>query len=173
MQHVRRVSALCVKVDSDTVWNEVHSSSAARLAVGSVVELVFKVASGELKVTVCHCFPSLCFCLYGLIDRAVCLWLHCRMVSLWSGRRDTTQRRALPCETRLCVCPSVFSSFTPVTLALSSNHRGFCYFNSVAIAAKLLQQRLDVSKILIVDWVGIIRHFCIFSSVCLAFNHHC
>uniref|UniRef100_A0A9J8AU20 Histone deacetylase n=1 Tax=Cyprinus carpio carpio TaxID=630221 RepID=A0A9J8AU20_CYPCA len=36
-------------VDSDTVWNEVHSSSAARLAVGSVVELVFKVASGELK----------------------------------------------------------------------------------------------------------------------------
>lgn len=40
-----------VQVDSDTIWNEVHSSSAARLAVGSVVELVFKVASGELKVT--------------------------------------------------------------------------------------------------------------------------
>uniref|UniRef100_A0A9J7ZBJ6 Histone deacetylase n=1 Tax=Cyprinus carpio carpio TaxID=630221 RepID=A0A9J7ZBJ6_CYPCA len=49
VQHVKRVSALSVKVDSDTVWNEVHSSSAARLAVGSVVELVFKVASGELK----------------------------------------------------------------------------------------------------------------------------
>lgn len=32
--------------------------------------------------------------------------------------------------------------------------RGFCYFNSVAIAAKLLQQRLNVSKILIVDWVS-------------------
>lgn len=38
-------------MDSDTIWNEVHSSSAARLAVGSVVELVFKVASGELKVS--------------------------------------------------------------------------------------------------------------------------
>uniref|UniRef100_A0A8C1RP44 histone deacetylase n=1 Tax=Cyprinus carpio TaxID=7962 RepID=A0A8C1RP44_CYPCA len=38
-----------IGVDSDTVWNEVHSSSAARLAVGSVVELVFKVASRELK----------------------------------------------------------------------------------------------------------------------------
>ncbi|KAJ8253077.1 hypothetical protein GJAV_G00208850 [Gymnothorax javanicus] len=38
-----------VGVDSDTIWNEVHSSSAARLAVGSVIELVFKVASGELK----------------------------------------------------------------------------------------------------------------------------
>lgn len=37
-------------MDSDTIWNEVHSSSAARLAVGSVVELVFKVATGELKV---------------------------------------------------------------------------------------------------------------------------
>lgn len=41
---------VCWQVDSDTIWNEVHSSSAARLAVGSVVELVFKVASGELKV---------------------------------------------------------------------------------------------------------------------------
>lgn len=29
---------------------------------------------------------------------------------------------------------------------------GFCYFNSVAIAAKLLQQRLSVSKTLVVDW---------------------
>lgn len=37
---------------------------------------------------------------------------------------------------------------------LSSHCRGFCYFNSVAIAAKLLQQRLDVSKTLIVDWVS-------------------
>lgn len=41
---------MCWQVDSDTIWNEVHSSSAARLAVGSVVELVFKVAMGELKV---------------------------------------------------------------------------------------------------------------------------
>lgn len=29
---------------------------------------------------------------------------------------------------------------------------GFCYFNSVAIAARQLQQKLSVSKILIVDW---------------------
>lgn len=47
------------QVDSDTIWNEVHSSSAARLAVGSVAELVFKVVSGELKVCetvgVCVC----------------------------------------------------------------------------------------------------------------------
>lgn len=31
--------------------------------------------------------------------------------------------------------------------------RGFCYFNSVAIAAKQLQQKLSANKILIVDWV--------------------
>ncbi|XP_012285218.1 histone deacetylase 4 isoform X3 [Orussus abietinus] len=29
---------------------------------------------------------------------------------------------------------------------------GFCFFNSVAIAAKLLQQKLDTRKILILDW---------------------
>lgn len=30
---------------------------------------------------------------------------------------------------------------------------GFCFFNSVAIATRLLQQKLDVRKILILDWV--------------------
>ncbi|KAM7380816.1 hypothetical protein PAMP_004089 [Pampus punctatissimus] len=85
------------EVDSDTIWNEVHSSSAARLAVGSVVELVFKVASGELKNGFAVVRP-------------------------------------------------------PGHHAEESTPMGFCYFNSVAIAAKLLQQRLNVSKILIVDW---------------------
>uniref|UniRef100_A0AAQ4R955 Histone deacetylase n=1 Tax=Gasterosteus aculeatus aculeatus TaxID=481459 RepID=A0AAQ4R955_GASAC len=84
-------------VDSDTIWNEVHSSSAARLAVGSVVELVFKVATGELKNGFAVVRP-------------------------------------------------------PGHHAEESTPMGFCYFNSVAIAAKLLQQRLSVNKILIVDW---------------------
>ncbi|KAM6934532.1 histone deacetylase 4 [Xenentodon cancila] len=86
-----------IGVDSDTIWNEVHSSSAARLAVGSVAELVFKVASGELKNGFAIVRP-------------------------------------------------------PGHHAEESTPMGFCYFNSVAIAAKLLQQRLSVSKILIVDW---------------------
>nr|KAF6469530.1 histone deacetylase 9 [Molossus molossus] len=37
-------------VDSDTIWNELHSSGAARMAVGCVIELASKVASGELKI---------------------------------------------------------------------------------------------------------------------------
>ncbi|XP_063743622.1 histone deacetylase 4 isoform X6 [Eleginops maclovinus] len=86
-----------VGVDNDTIWNEVHSSSAARLAVGSVVELVFKVASGELKNGFAVVRP-------------------------------------------------------PGHHAEESTPMGFCYFNSVAVAAKLLQQRLNVSKVLIVDW---------------------
>ncbi|XP_051986360.1 histone deacetylase 4-like isoform X3 [Xyrauchen texanus] len=86
-----------IGVDSDTIWNEVHSSSAARLAVGSVVELVFKVATGELKNGFAVVRP-------------------------------------------------------PGHHAEESTPMGFCYFNSVAIAAKLLQQRLNVSRILIVDW---------------------
>ncbi|KAJ8403477.1 hypothetical protein AAFF_G00352490, partial [Aldrovandia affinis] len=86
-----------VGVDSDTIWNEVHSSSAARLAVGSVIELVFKVASRELKNGFAVVRP-------------------------------------------------------PGHHAEESTPMGFCYFNSVAIAAKLLQHRLNVSKILIVDW---------------------
>lgn len=45
---------------------------------------------------------------------------------------------------------NTFSSLLPPLIV----SRGFCYFNSVAIAAKLLQQRLNVSKILIVDWVS-------------------
>ncbi|XP_030585205.1 histone deacetylase 7-like isoform X2 [Archocentrus centrarchus] len=36
--------------------------------------------------------------------------------------------------------------------ATHSSPLGFCFFNSVAIAAKQLQQKLSVSKILIVDW---------------------
>uniref|UniRef100_A0A674JL49 Histone deacetylase n=1 Tax=Terrapene triunguis TaxID=2587831 RepID=A0A674JL49_9SAUR len=86
-----------IGVDSDTVWNEMHSSSAVRMAVGCLVELAFKVASGELKNGFAVIRP-------------------------------------------------------PGHHAEESTAMGFCFFNSVAIAAKLLQQKLSVGKILIVDW---------------------
>lgn len=49
-----------LQVDSDTVWNEMHSSAAVRMAVGSVIELAFRVAAGELKVS-----PTLCIAALG------------------------------------------------------------------------------------------------------------
>uniref|UniRef100_A0AAX7TKJ3 Histone deacetylase n=1 Tax=Astatotilapia calliptera TaxID=8154 RepID=A0AAX7TKJ3_ASTCA len=86
-----------VGVDNDTIWNESHTSTASRLAAGSVVELAFRVAKGELKNGFAVVRP-------------------------------------------------------PGHHADPSNPMGFCYFNSVAIAAKQLQHKLSVSKILIVDW---------------------
>ncbi|NWW23572.1 HDAC5 deacetylase, partial [Falcunculus frontatus] len=47
-----------IGVDSDTVWNELHSSSAVRTAVGCLLELAFKVAAGEVKVSACHCHSA-------------------------------------------------------------------------------------------------------------------
>ncbi|KAL0992934.1 hypothetical protein UPYG_G00101130 [Umbra pygmaea] len=86
-----------IGVDSDTVWNEMHSSGAVRMAVGCVIELAFKVASGELKNGFAVVRP-------------------------------------------------------PGHHAEESTAMGFCFFNSVAITAKLLQQKLGVGKILVVDW---------------------
>uniref|UniRef100_A0A7M4E8R4 Histone deacetylase n=1 Tax=Crocodylus porosus TaxID=8502 RepID=A0A7M4E8R4_CROPO len=86
-----------VGVDSDTIWNELHSSNAARWAAGSVTELAFKVAMRELKNGFAVVRP-------------------------------------------------------PGHHADPSTAMGFCFFNSVAIAARQLQQKGKLSKILIVDW---------------------
>ncbi|XP_053280542.1 histone deacetylase 7 isoform X1 [Pleuronectes platessa] len=86
-----------VGVDNDTIWNESHTSTAARMAAGSVVELASRVAKGELKNGFAVVRP-------------------------------------------------------PGHHADPSNPMGFCYFNSVAIAAKQLQHKLSVGKVLIVDW---------------------
>ncbi|XP_060638113.2 histone deacetylase 9 isoform X3 [Anolis sagrei] len=83
-------------VDSDTIWNELHSSGAARMAVGCVIELASKVASGELKNGFAVVRP-------------------------------------------------------PGHHAEESTAMGFCYFNSVAITAKYLRDKLNIGKILIVD----------------------
>lgn len=77
------------------------------------------------------------------------------MVLLWSDHQDTTQRRALQCKASVSASSSqAGKNFSPQLERTSQCccFRGFCYFNSVAIAAKLLQQRLNINKILIVDW---------------------
>ncbi|XP_056445411.1 histone deacetylase 7-like [Gadus chalcogrammus] len=86
-----------VGVDNDTIWNESHTSTASRMAAGSITELAFRVAKGELKNGFAVVRP-------------------------------------------------------PGHHADPSNPMGFCYFNSVAIAAKQLQQKMSASKVLIVDW---------------------
>ncbi|KAG7229706.1 hypothetical protein INR49_012501 [Caranx melampygus] len=86
-----------VGVDVDTVWNELHTSAASRIAAGCVTDLALKVAQGELKNGFAVVRP-------------------------------------------------------PGHHATHSSPQGFCFFNSVAIAAKQLQHKLNVSKILIVDW---------------------
>ncbi|KPP73101.1 hypothetical protein Z043_107842, partial [Scleropages formosus] len=100
-----------VGVDNDTIWNEMHTSTASRMAAGSVTELAFKVAKGELKAS--GSSPS--------------------QLPLDQQRHGILVR-------------------PPGHHADPSNPMGFCFFNSVAIAAKQLQQKLSVSKILIVDW---------------------
>uniref|UniRef100_G3SU19 Histone deacetylase n=1 Tax=Loxodonta africana TaxID=9785 RepID=G3SU19_LOXAF len=86
-----------VGVDTDTIWNELHSSNAARWAAGSVTDLAFKVASRELKNGFAVVRP-------------------------------------------------------PGHHADRSTAMGFCFFNSVAIACRQLQQQGKANKILIVDW---------------------
>ncbi|XP_068119448.1 histone deacetylase 5 isoform X2 [Hyperolius riggenbachi] len=86
-----------IGVDSDTVWNELHSPAAVRTAVGSLIELAFKVAAGELKNGFAVIRP-------------------------------------------------------PGHHAEESVAMGFCFFNSVAITAKLLRQKMNVGRIMIVDW---------------------
>ncbi|KAF6339452.1 histone deacetylase 7 [Rhinolophus ferrumequinum] len=86
-----------VGVDTDTIWNELHSSNAARWAAGSVTDLAFKVASRELKNGFAVVRP-------------------------------------------------------PGHHADHSTAMGFCFFNSVAIACRQLQQQGKASRILIVDW---------------------
>ncbi|XP_059177480.1 histone deacetylase 4-like isoform X3 [Physella acuta] len=86
-----------IGVDSDTVWNEVYTSTAARTAAGCVIELACRVAAGDLKNGFAVVRP-------------------------------------------------------PGHHAEQDTPMGFCYFNSVAIAAKQLKAKMNLQRILIVDW---------------------
>jgi len=39
-----------------------------------------------------------------------------------------------------------------ITFCVTMLFRGFCYFNSIGVAAKLLLERLCLRRVLIVDW---------------------
>ncbi|XP_050438023.1 histone deacetylase 4 isoform X2 [Adelges cooleyi] len=84
-------------VDSDTTWNDLHTASAARMAVGCVVDLAFKTLMGDIKNGFAIVRP-------------------------------------------------------PGHHAEANQAMGFCFFNSIAVACRLLQQRQAVRRILVVDW---------------------
>lgn len=47
-----------IGIDSDTTWNEMHTSGAARMAAGCVIELATRVALKEVKVSSSSSFEN-------------------------------------------------------------------------------------------------------------------
>ena len=47
---------------------------------------------------------------------------------------------------------------------------GFCFFNSVAIAAKAIRDKLNIDKILIVDWVSEILSYIVNTTLLRKLN---
>lgn len=132
-----------VGVDSDTTWNELHTAPAARMAVGCVVDLAMK--------SMCI-YNSFFFFKFknqnSSLNNNFSLNFSFIYYFIVAAMGDMKNGFAV-------VRP-------PGHHAENSQAMGFCFFNSVAIAAKLLQQRLRVRKILIFDWVRASRHFQIF-----------
>lgn len=73
----------------------------------------------------------------------------------------TTQAARLSCGATIEACLAVargeilraFANVRPPGHhAEPDEHMGFCFFNNVSVAAKVVQMRTQVKKILIVDW---------------------
>lgn len=95
-----------------------------------------------------------------------------RTVLLWFGPQDTMQTTPQPCKAREGLrwmrLPGLGQARcgwgggrrgggtgrNGLSGPLFPPPRGFCFFNSVAIACRQLQQQGKASRILIVDWVG-------------------
>ena len=87
---------LGVRDDGDTIWNELHTARACRLAIGNTIELAKNVFDGKLK--------------------------------------------------------NGFAIVRPPGHHAGDKPLGFCYFNTVAIAAKHLTRHRGIQRIAIVDW---------------------
>lgn len=98
-----------------------------------------------------HCSETLCFERQQSVRVVIFLCKYTADINVFALSWRYTLMSRLCSSTacpKLSIIKLIFSLMSLFTF------RGFCYFNSVAIAAKLLQQRLNVSKILIVDWVS-------------------
>jgi histone deacetylase 6 len=74
---------------------------------------------------------------------------------------DTTAAAKLSCGGVIEACRAVVkgkvrNSFAivrpPGHHAEPDEHMGFCFFNNVAVAARVMQEELGVQKVLILDW---------------------
>ena len=82
--------------DVDTIWNDMYTARACRLAIGNTIELSKYVLDGKLK--------------------------------------------------------NGFAIVRPPGHHASNKPLGFCYFNTIAIAAKYLKKHRNLGRIAIVDW---------------------
>ncbi|XP_051804578.1 histone deacetylase 7-like isoform X1 [Acanthochromis polyacanthus] len=103
--------------------------------------------------------------LAGILSQQITVMLPCGGIgvdddTIWNEHHTSTASRiAAGCVTDLALKVAqgeLKNGFAvvrpPGHHATHSSPLGFCFFNSVAIAAKQLQHKLNVSKILIVDW---------------------
>lgn len=74
-------------VDMDTVWNELHTSSAARMAAGCVIELANRVALKEVKVSVS---------IFGILVSILTFLPSARMVLPWFVHRAVMRSTSRP-----------------------------------------------------------------------------
>lgn len=135
-----------IGVDLDTTWNEQHTSSAARMAAGCVIDLSFKGWSSS----------------YGAPHSLVVLMNRLKrwdQLSCVEGVAPVLEPYTVSCTLfqSTVATGELRNGFAlvrpPGHHAEHQQAMGFCFFNSVAIAARQLHQKLNLEKILIVDWV--------------------
>lgn len=135
------------QVDNDTIWNESHTSTASRMAAGSVTELAFRVAKGELKVrhrsglhsSSNHTLVCLTSCLRPL-DKEYWMIMLCfvwlflsRMALQWWDPQATMLTPPTQCESVsyshiYCVCVLIFVyTILLVVVRAQANHSGLCW----------------------------------------------
>jgi acetoin utilization deacetylase AcuC-like enzyme len=121
-----RLSCGGIGIDSDTTWNEMFTPAAARFAAGCVIELALKVARGWLRFSLLICIAQLKF------------------------NRDSIFLPFL--RTKGEVKNGFALVRPPGHHAEHEQSMGFCYFNSIAIAAQQVKLKLGLQRVLILDW---------------------